>query len=301
MDEFNLALPAVCMAAVIGSMLQKEIRKELEIPTIVLGLMYISPAFWRVMNGFSYPANRWVYVIYFWAAYITVRFMQFCINDRVKKTIYVYTLLLTVALAACHYHFYQDGIICAASVIYGVVFVVCGLRNSLNRKKALFIIAGGVWTNIFILYAGWEICGDELYKWFRDKDMIVNISDTDFESENDRSWNRLNIYPRTANDGLIRGYMETNVYLSLINGNISQFYKDFLISSGIWGMSYSLHGTDDRIAVEAVLASSKVLPFGVMYTDAVGYQDFLKLSAVERQRVPLSHIILGGGYLQQLV
>ena len=254
---------------------------------IIFLVMLLIPIIGSIMNGFSYPNNRWAFAFCFLISYIIV--LTFNCNLKFSKkeillmitSIMIYSVLLAIFI---NNELTSD---CLISLIYAfIMLMIIVVKTLINTKKYdyLFKIAMVILITANIIFIGKSkyttyidefVDNDkiaETYNNGKQKTAIKKIkeSDTDFyRIGNDNIW----IY----NNSLVLQYNSLNYYLSLGNKYVDELMYN--IGNSKYDTSRTLTGIDDRTKIITMLATKyyvinkdrdSMLPYGYRLLDKDG-------------------------------
>lgn len=229
-------------------------NKSICIFTLIIVLMLLSPVFGSIMNGFSYPTNRFSFALCFCAAYIVCTTIKFQFDYSWKDIIlmsssmiiYLIFILLIGALNKV--------------LLYAFVPAICFLLIAISKRvfnmkfSSIINKFGYVLTIIVIVmsscYIGLSMyygtCGDGMIEEFKTNSELLKRYNTlngrvDNYSEiigylksADKSFYRISTSENSiSNIPLLFNYSALSSYLSLVNGNV------FNLSSSISNLELS--------------------------------------------------------------
>lgn len=306
-DNYGLAIPCLCLMAVIIYLLGFKQCLKGKVLICALVTAYICPFFWSMTNGFSYESDRWTYVLYFGVAYITVVVLEEYIRNGLPRKHVVGAILFALLSVGYHLVLNMDKI---RSVAYFIIILACGgalIKFRLKERQLMVGIFACVFVNIFFLVAPWQLCGHDIWKSYCDKKDIESLTARIEMDDNKTEFERIDIKSASRADSLAAGYMGTTEYFSILNENTYRFWEQLLISPGICAEPHHLEGLDGRKTLEALLGVKKyqdgnqivdnefMLPLGVQYDQTVSYAEFAEMSPLQRQHILLEKIVLEEG------
>ena len=284
LNNLSLGIPILCYFVIIGCFLKRYIERKELVMTILLFVFYLSPAFGKITNGFLYANIRWIYVIYFWLAYITVEVLDQCKEMPIPKSAIVIGCILGTALIGLHFMVYTDRI----RTFFYLLSVIGTAYVFWKQKKNFYVwcLNFCIFINIFFVSAPWQICGQDLYKNFVD----VNDIDRLFTEKTEQTGGlRTDTGGITPNDSLVRGYYGTSEFLSVLNRNVYDFYEKFAISTGFQNSRHNLEGLDDRDGLRYIAGTDA---WGYWFERAISEEQFETIPTVERQNIIIDTIVL---------
>ena len=202
-----------------------------------------------------------------------------------------------------HLILYGDRIRCAA---YLMTIIVCGvflISFRLKEKQILLMITGCSLVMLFFFVAPWQVCGYEIWNLGSDQTDVAALADQ-YSLETQDAFVRKDVRGNSAAESIVAGYMGVEEYFSILNGNVFDFWKQFMISPGICGEPHRLEGLNARKPLESLLSVSEyqdrnqvvendlVLPFGVQYEGTISNQQFNELSPLQKQHIIMKKVVL---------
>lgn len=289
------------------------------------------PSFGYFMNAFSYITNRWDFLVAFMVAAV----FSFTYKDLFKLNNWERVLLLIGVLGYGALSFVLPSSIivkCTFVILLITIAVVLLLQTEQLRKNKIVqevtIYALVVITLAFNGYAFFSMHFNGYVEQFLTKEevetqtnggkdsMLAEIEDDDFY--------RIETYgDEVRNEALISGYNDVSSYFSLMDGNVTSYYKHLEMLNQ--RTAYRIDNQDNRTILDA-LASVKyfittdktaapyayelrkaktygsetfylfenlyTLPLGYTYQSYMLEEDYDKLSALEKQNALMYAVIL---------
>lgn len=279
-------------------------QKE-RIMSVLLTIAYVSPFVWSMLNGFSYPGTRWVYVLFFGIAYAAVLLIEHC-GEKIGKG----RMAAAIAVFACsmgyHYIVQRDKIRTVFCVLLTGLTVWALYRDREKRKRNLITLSLIIiLLNVILLDGPYQICGQELYLACKPRSQMEAIAQTVEEIQPMGEWNRIDKREIANQGALLQGYQGTWAYYSIMNGNIWKFYDALKITPAMQSVN-RLSGLDGRQVLESLMSvkyyeeggelkqNRYELPLGVEYMATFNEEAFWRLSPLERQDVMVSSLVMEG-------
>lgn len=306
-DNYGLALPFLCLMALIIYLLSSKYYWKDKLIACALIAAYICPLFWSITNGFSYESDRWTYILYFGASYVTIVVLEEYVKNGIPRRYIIIAALAALFSVSVHFVLNMDKIRCAAYFLAILGCTAVLIKCRLKEKHLLILLFGCVSINIFFLVAPWQVCGHDIWKRYCDKESVSDLNARMESVDADADFGRIEMKAVSRADSLVADYMGTTEYFSILNENIYAFWEQLLISPGICAEPHHLEGLDGRAPLEALLGVIKyqngnlivdneyALPIGVQYTDAVSYTQFSEMSPLQRQHVLMEKVVLEEG------
>jgi hypothetical protein len=282
---------SIALVSVIFMFAKKKKYLHLKVGFVFLTLMLLFPIVGSVMNGLSYPSNRWVFGYSFLVS-IIFAIVSPDFFSASKKQISTITVFSILYLVLCNlftssrvetYMFSQILFVLSTAVV--LIFNLCGDKISITIKK----LFDRNKNKKYILYFSKILTTKNLFKLSILSLIILSVSFnayylrspfksnaiSGFYSSNsaysaftnnatevikaisDSSFYRYdeNIYsgqPLTRNASIIDGLNSTNFYHSSSNKNVDQFRKELELGSPI-EMSFRYIGLDNRTIPDILL------------------------------------------------
>lgn len=259
-----LAYAPICVFILIYLYLYKEnFRKyiALKIGYVLATLMLCTPIAAYVMNGMSYPSNRWIFGYSFLTAYLVVCLLEDFLKVSAKKLLPMAGIVILLVVL----HQVVDDIkgrFAIVGVIYLIIMlaIIIGLTKikSYYFKYGVILIATMVAVITFGYYQNAPI-GVNYVEEFRENgqafNLLENAPQSSIDYDADMSFYRIGSYgSRVENQSLTLGYNGTSSYYSLVDGNVLKYMKDMELTS--LKQPHRFYGLDERTYLEA-LASVK--------------------------------------------
>ena len=249
----------------------KEVRSYLAL-LMVTTAMLLCPQIASMMNGFSFPSNRWVFAYCFLLAYIVTLGFESKLNYSKKQRIYMFIMLIVYSVIGIfvtklrikkHLDYYAIG-----AIAYLIFFILCCKYKKENRikvAKSMIIIL--VILNIFVLSASLyypqakgyaeefkqsgtveENCANVNGKIANFKEAIEYIKSTDKDfyrvAKKDLTYENLSI---------IYDYNPIQLFLSLGNKNV--YNLSFDLEDNSYTSTRCINGADRRTKFTTLLSN----------------------------------------------
>lgn len=254
---------------------------------ITFFIMILVPIIGSIMNGFSYPNNRWAFACSFLLSYIIVLTFDWNLKYSKKEILYMiasivmYSLLLIIFINEKIQNECLISLLCAT-----IMFMIIIANDNIKSRKyscifkfAMIIL---IMANICFMakskynsYIEEFVDNDrvsETYSNGKYKEAIQKIKNTDrefYRIGNDNIW----IY----NSSLVLQYNSVNYYLSIGNKYVDELSYD--LNNSRYDISRTLTGFDDRTKILTTLATKyyvineknkDILPYGYKLYDKNG-------------------------------
>jgi len=273
----------------------KEVRSYLAL-FVVTTIMLLLPQIASMMNGFSFPSNRWVFAYSFILSYIVILGFDSKLSYSKKEKICMFIGLIVYSIIGI---FVTDLKIkknldyYAACVISYLIFIIILYKYRKEKsvkfaKKSIMIL---VIINIFILSAAlYYPKGKEYVDEFIESGTVeencatVNGKIENFKEAieyiqaNDKSFYRITKKDTTyENLSIIYDYNPTQLYLSLGNGNVYNLSND--LEDNSYSHTKCVNGSDRRTKFTTLLSNkyfvcdkddSRYVPYGYTLYHKIG-------------------------------
>ena len=251
--------------------------------TVFLIVALFIPETSSFLVGFSYPLNRWTYMLCFFLSFMTAASLNndFIINHRIMKRILVLSVLFLVPMLV----FEKSGNL---SLTIGIItlLIVCSLYIN-NKKNKFSIIRNAVIlliTSVALSYNLFVFFGaiDEAYiRTFTDNLKVDELLSNNYDGNDsfqealtdikkDESYYNILKYPSvfySHNISLYNDYNSINFYYSINQNNYSGLASD--LDNADYNMSYEIGEFNYRTRITSYLGNKymitsnpKYVPYG---------------------------------------
>ncbi len=328
----DLSFPTVTGISVVILLCNSRYRK-LAITFVLTMLALLVPAFGYFMNGFAYITNRWDFLLAFVIAVVFAATYEsvFRLGPRERSLLGVgslgYAVLTFVGPSALIVKI-------TFCILLFTVFIVLLLQTGrLSGHKKLqevvmYLLVLG--TLAFNGYAFYSMRFNGYVEEFLSADRITELTDggqARMLSELDNGWYRVETYgDRIRNEALIHDYYDVSSYFSLMDGSVTNYYKQLEMASqrtayridnqdartipdALAGVKYFIsndknaapyayelrktlnYGTKTYYLLENLFA----LPLGYTYQTYMTEEEFQELDVLQKQNALLYTVVLGEG------
>lgn len=254
-DQAAWGFISIALPAVILLFLQKRKNLELKIQFVILNIFMLLPIAGIIMNGFSYPANRWIWAYTLLVAFIVTKEYEHFMN--INKTEGM--ILGLIAVCYIPYWYFIFGGITSSLVMLEVTI---GVLLLLNFWKSRPRVSGGV----FLVCAGLSIAVNS-YAIFSTQNMskcfLNNLPfGTVYETIQTFPMKDMRDYTDTVrydqynldrmemiNSDIVLGTKGVRYQYSVGDFSIAQFYDELYINSFC---SFSYNNLDGRSILETL-------------------------------------------------
>jgi uncharacterized membrane protein YfhO len=328
----HMSFPAVIGISVVILLYNSKYRK-LAITFILTMLALFVPAFGYFMNAFSYITNRWDFLVAFVVAVVFAvtyeKLFQLDFKERILLGVGIlgYAVLTFAAPSALIVK------ISFCILLFTITVVLLLQTRSLSGQKKLqdlvlyLLVVGTLAFNGYVFYST-QFNG--YAEEFLTEDRIDELTDggeAHMLSELEDGWYRVETYGEgMRNEALIHNFNDVSSYFSLMDGNVTNYYKllelvsqrtayridnqdSRTIPDALAGVKYFIstdrnaapyayelkktlnYGTETFYLLENLFA----LPLGYTYQSYMSEEDYRKLDVLQRQNAMLYAVVLEEG------
>lgn len=252
-------LTAAALFAVLFLFTQKKENRLLKSGFITLLAFLFVPFLGHVLNGFSYPCNRWNWGFAMLTAYIFVALFPSFYHierDQLRRLLicsFIYgVLVLCIPQARTKY-----GII-SMMIFYIILITSVSVNSKLLpvwslRLVILFAVCGGIFLNASQEYSLDE---SDAILAYNDHGVALNqVQNSAIEtvkSLNDQEFYRFDQYgvDKIVNTSMLTGEKGTGFYFSMSNGAVSQFLREMELC---YPLEYRYFNMDSRSFLDTIL------------------------------------------------
>lgn len=274
---------------------EKEVRSYLAL-FVVTTIMLLLPGVASIMNGFSFPSNRWVFAYSFILAYIVTLVFDAKLNYSKKQKIYMFVTLIVYSIIGAfvtdlkirkNLDYYAAGVI--AYLIFIIILYKFKKENNIKLAKNSIMIL--VIANIFIVSAALYYPQGKGYveEFIESGTVEENCASVNGKIENfreaieyikanDESFYRITKKDTTyENLSIIYDYNPTQLYLSLGNGNVYNLSND--LEDNSYSHTKCVNGADRRTQYTTLLSNkyficdkedSRYIPYSYVLYHEIG-------------------------------
>lgn len=258
--------------------LRRKEHKVYFIYFIIATIMLLIPFLGSVMNGFSYPNNRWSFAYAFILAYIITLCFDTKYNHRELKYMGVFLTIYSIFMLTLAFknQFKSSFIICMIQVGIAILMLISiwyqnkkGITflNKIKIDKLKIVILILVASNISVMAYGLYSSYDKGYakQFIRygkiEEEINTQLGDNEDYSQNiqkilqeDKSFYRIAKNPhQMQNLSIYHKYPSTEVYLSLGNKYVYQLSKE--LEDNRYTVTMNVRGFEDRTKITTLLGT----------------------------------------------
>ena len=265
-------------------------NKELFWYFLLLGFIYLVPLFGQMINGMSYPANRWSFGFTFVLSLIIVNSLDLNYKYSKEEKKFMILFLALYSICAILITNYKKEMLCM--LVFAYLFLILVLFPNKNKRTNTFFILSLVCVNILFL-STFLYNKNTKYQYINDfvekntslerlktnNHTMEGLEEAIKKVKEDKSFYRINVYPNSIeNLGLVYNYNGLSSYLSLAGENESSLGMDLNNSS--YAINRYIKDFDNRVKITTKLATKyyivnepnkEKVPFG--YEEYYHYKD----------------------------
>lgn len=284
---------------------------------ILLLVLYCVPLWGIIMNGFSYYTDRWMFAfVLIAAALMAIGLDMKVVLSKKEKYIFYLLAFALIVLYLSDSDFYTGkifsiGLYLVIGILIPVVFNNRKMRSGrMCFYLAVFLIA----LNGLLTFGPRKVGGGGYVFEFKGRGETKQKIDQQIDSIESQGaiFERRDMYAVSLGASLIKNYYGTTIYMSMLNGNTSEFYRNLYISPGVFGANFVLKGLDGRTELDALLSVRQVmeyeedgveyvyrynntyLPMGVMFQSWIEREQFEQLNPMEKEAALIQYVVLDG-------
>lgn len=312
---------------------------RLKVAFIFMGTALLLPMTGYALNGFAYVSNKWCWGFVFLSVYILVEVWNDLFNLSTREIIYlgkclaIYFLTCILIMRKVNENYYFSLTVVLFLIYIFSVYNFTNKDNEIKKKNKmdkmiLYLAIFSIGGNAYYLYSHKQKnYVDEFVKIedakVRNKKSLTNVIKSVNNSDEFFRYSGPDLASKSVlNESVINGLYNTQVYWSLVNGNIINLLND---TSTYTELTQRLNGFDSRTALET-LASTKyfetkandykyvpygfelvttgdkegyyiyenkhALPLGYTYSSSITKEQAEKFTPLERQEIMLQSVIL---------
>jgi uncharacterized membrane protein YfhO len=324
-----LSFSAVSIVSIAIIFCNKRYR-QLQIVYLLTFLGLFVPAFGYFMNGFSYDSNRWCFLVSLLVA-ISFTFTYDRIYSLEKKE-KITLFLVIVSYGIVAYIFNTKQIVKDTFVVLLIIIIMIFLLQMKWFKERKKLGGAILYLFVFFSlgfdgYGFYSKQYDYYTEEFLSKEEVNQSSKGSLvltKSINDASFYRIETYgDKNSNESLNLGFHDVSGYFSLMDGDVTSYLKDMellsqnaacqfhsfdsrTIMDSLAGVKYFITKAKESVPygyklLKAIDSGSNQyylyqntysLPLGYTYENYILINDYVKLSALEKQNAMLNSVIL---------
>lgn len=325
LSAMGIFLPFVAIVLLFVGVKRSIKNKDLKIILLLTVIAYLfTRAVSWVAGGFTNNVyyNRWTFSLVFALSFGIVTGVEHLenISKKTWSAFAVISIIYILTAMVIGKSFFADGLEeqrVKVYIIYAVIIAVETIliilingSNMYRAKGTYYILLGcilvGVGFNIYSIFdasEGYGACWNfKMYESVRDE--ILGSDAQLYSTEGEFA--RIDIDGNNLNEGLYCGYYGATEHLSMMNGNILEFYKNYAIVSEMNGMLYKLTGLEGRSCLEDLLSAeyyndvkqdvivenTDKLPIAFTYDEYISENNAKAYNAMEKNAIVLAKLIL---------
>lgn len=322
--EVGLMIPVFACSLICIALVKAKCIKPLKILFIIFLCAYLNMKVASyIAGGFTSAIyyGRWIFAIIFLISVLIVKGMEYVSETRAYKYM-ISTIIFTVLVVCIGKAYFQSNEVwvkvgiqyVTISIIFFIIYYICDkvAKNNFKTKYAVILcsIVVGIICNINSVYN--EYGGRWYLKPYKDVRNEILASNAELY-QTDGSFGRMDIQGNIRNESLYIGHYSANEYLSMINSNIVDFYKEYALVAEMYGSVHHLIGLggrdtlDDLLSIQYtnkpimkyggqaesnIVKNDDCLPLGITFDSCISNQSAAELNAVEKTAAALETVIL---------
>lgn len=319
----GILIPLLAVIAIAFAFKKISGYKEIKILLLIFLVAYIETRLTSfIACGFSTDVwhNRWIFSLTFLAAVLTSAGAQSLFGMTKKGWLICggISVLYYGLLSVFEYWWRGEALNSQRSIayfMYGVLAVIIMLVLIVGEKRNVFwkkwlipaCIVVSVGLNIYTVFESGYGFGA---KWnFKEYGSVRNellASNAQLYNTEEEAFARMDIEGNSDNEALYTKHYGVQEYFSMINGNIYDFYSNFMITKGLSSERHHLEGLDSRSGIEDLLAvayyddvkknviteNTNHLPIGFTFNTYMLESEANEVSAITKNARILDTVIL---------
>lgn len=269
-----LSLAAIALPAIVLLLAQRKSRRSLKLLLGICAMIYVLPLGGYVMNGFSYPIQRWTFGAALLCSYIVVEMLPVLLNLTGRQqagcfvTLLAYNLCIFANTSTRNvYH------VVGAAMLAATLFTLLLVRNIPQAQRnwklcdagvmiCVLIIVGNVGINAIFRFAkdqGNEIGQHAAYG--TETERLESAIEREAEPYLGARDGRFDSSSFSLNVGAVWRVPNMRTYWSITNGNISTFYEK-TENTAQQHSPHTVAGTNERTGANALFSTKYFIERG---------------------------------------
>jgi uncharacterized membrane protein YfhO len=305
--------------------------RQLQFAFVLCFAGLIIPSFGYMMNGFAYLANRWTFLISFLIALTFTMTFDKLFRLEWKEKLMLLGFLIIYGLATFYFPS-EKTVKYEFFILLGVIVLTIFVQTSwFSHKPFLQIITVYMLVILTLVFNGYLLYSSKYSNYanqFIDQNKVETFSEKGalsfLPSKKDNSFYRIETYGENVlNDSIRVGFQEVAAYYSVMNGNITAYFKNLELlnqrsafrfddldnrtildelehvkyfvttQKNTVPYGYQLIKEDKKDDVNYYLFENQYfLPLGYMYDRYMLEKEYSKLSSLEKQSSMMDAVIL---------
>ena len=308
------------LLAVITSFINWKNNKFINCLNVIGILMILFPIFGQIMNGFSYISNKWCFGLSLLMSYNLTKQWDEIKNHKIINLVLLVLLLGTCVVLDLGSNLYVP-------IIIALLFLLVSYFVSKKKYILIILIVINLSFNAYNQYSENRSNYSSYATTYEEDRNIFESSETYYFSKyiegKDDTFFRYSGTYLTQNASVLFDTHAVDYYWSLGNGYIGQYrsaveveetllynfrgYSTNFILNTLANVKYYITPKDyqgilpygfsklDSFDSYDLYINEYYLPFGYTYDEAISYDDWNKLSAVEKQELLTKQIVIDDG------
>ena len=310
----GFASPVLC--GVLITLIKPKRNKLLFALNLIAFIMSVFPLFGQILNGFSYISNKWCFALSLLVSYnLVVQWDEF--DKNIKPLVACYFLLSAICLLID----FSLNVIISLFICLLFIILNCIDFKTINKYKEHI--------SIFLIILNVSYVANSYYSYYSEllvtsKESLEIFSSSEAYEIKSNSLNeeffRYSGNDLTYNANIIFSTNSTDYYWSLTNPNVSKYrtvmdlneyslygYKEYGGRTPLYSLANVKYYITKKYESNQIpygftyckslenydlYENNYYLPFGYTYSNVLSYDEWSKLSAVEKQEALLQNIVL---------
>ncbi len=331
-SSYQLGASTTVLAIVVFIYVLRRWRNKRYVKYVILCLSslyaYFFPFVGSAMNGFAYSVNRWMFIFYFFVAWMICKMYESILEDYEKLDIVISLIIWGIWCVSIYYirGIYNVQIVrlIVYSVIWGgtlLAIIMWQRQKNPVSKKVLWILSMmNVVLTAMLFFGLGKFGGSERSIGFMTHEEVYSLIKSSklhelAEVKDKDEYYRVDMNDTSLDAPLMENIPSTYIYYSLCNGSIFNIFQELRISPAIM-QTFTLQGLDGRKLLENLMSvkyyaldtteyemayNPDQLPVAFLYEGAVTEEAVADKSPLEKMNAMADHVVLDQSMLSKSV
>lgn len=268
---------ALALVAVSILFMKKNQYKQIKIEFIILTVGLAIPYFGKVMNGFGYTANRWVWAYVLLVAYIVSITIDLVRQLSINEKFILAICLLGYIVLVCSVYSKTSRCLEVVACMFIALLIIIAYVDNWTEKKFNLVFCVMMILSVFAnnYYTFDSKYGNFLKPWVSKNtgfkeiyESTINNTLTEIDYNAGQRYDSFNMH-KIRNCSWLYGISGMDFYISIYNNNIDEYHNDISLLTSSAPMSY--RGLNRRSDLEYIMGvnhflvpkdNEKGLPYG---------------------------------------
>lgn len=308
-------LGPIVLIGLLGALIHKKGKnREHSYLFVLLAVLYGIPFWGRMLNGFANSTDRWLFGLVLIAIVLAIIELDKITTLSRREIVVFWALnLVFTALYLVDVDWYVGKLI--PVLFYCIMGMALPLLYNKRKQYETLILPFCCFliiVNGLLIFSARELGGSGYSYGFKGRGAAIADIDQKIDAfeHSDEAFERKEIFATSLGASLVKKFYGTTEYLSMLNGNTTEFYRQLSISPGLFGATWVLKGLDGRTELEALCSVRDVveytgdnheleykyneayLPLGITYTALMNREQFDVLNPMEKQAALVKYLVL---------